>query len=359
MKNSEKFCDTTQTDGAKLTAHVKAGGCAAKIAPAELAEIVQSLPKFVDPQLLTSTDSFEDAAVYKLSDDVALVQTIDFFPPVVDDPYLFGRISAVNALSDVYATGGRPITCLAMLCFPTCDFPLSVAQEILRGGADAVKAAGALLVGGHSIQGPEPIYGLAVTGLIDPKTILTNDGGKDGDALVLTKRIGSGVLLLAHKAGWLDESLRDTLFDSLTLLNKQALEIALPYKPHAATDITGFGLVGHLHNVAQASNLKCTLWINSIPFFPEAARFAETGLVPGGAYANRNAYKKISYIKDGIEESALDLIYDPQTSGGLLFALPEERAQKLVKDLQQAGLTGAIIGTLSAGERGVVEVKVQ
>lgn len=350
------FCSTTDTHRLKLTAHVKAGGCAAKISPAQLAEIVQGLPKFADPKLLTTIESFEDAAVYKVSDELALVQTIDFFPPVVDDPFLFGQIAAVNAISDVYAMGGTPIMAMSVLCFPTCDFPLSMAHDIVSGGAAALKAAGAALVGGHSIQAPEPIYGLAVTGTINPQHILTNGGAKEGDALVLTKRIGSGALLLAHKAEILSEHSAKELFDSLTQLNRLALELALPHKPHGATDVTGFGLIGHAHEMAKASGLRCKLFAERIPLFSDAVRYASEGLVPAGAYANRKAYEKIAYINDEVDLAIADLLFDPQTSGGLMFAMERHAAGDLAKALQSAGLTGSIIGEFTSGTPGQVEV---
>jgi selenide, water dikinase len=357
MTNQNEFCSTTDVRGLKLTAHVKAGGCAAKISPSQLAEIVQNLPQIADPQLLTTIESFEDAAVYKISDELALVQTIDFFPPVVDDPFLFGRIAAVNAISDIYAMGGKPTMALSVLCFPVCDFPLSVAHEIVRGGATALKEAGAALVGGHSIQASEPIFGLAVSGVIHPQQILTNGGAKSGDALVLTKRIGSGALLLAHKAEILSQNSDKELFDSLTLLNKSALEIALRFKPHAATDVTGFGLVGHAHEMAKASRLQCTIFAEAVPLLPDALSYASEGLVPGGAYANRNAYEKTTYINDGIDLAMTDLLFDPQTSGGLLFALPRPQAEELARALQAGGQTGSIIGEFVEGTAGQVEVR--
>lgn len=360
MTESDKsICDTTGNRGLKLTAHVKAGGCAAKISSSQLAEIVSGLPEFTDPRLLTTIGSFEDAAVYKISDDLALVQTIDFFPPVVDDPYLFGRIAAVNAISDIYAMGAKPLIALSVLVFPTCDYPLDVAHQIVAGGADALKLAGAALVGGHSIQGKEPIYGLSVSGLVHPDKILANGGAKSGDALVLTKRIGSGTLLLAHKANLLSKQTEKLLIDSLTLLNGQALEIALRFKPHASTDVTGFGLIGHAHEMGKASGLKCILHSNSIPIFDDAKPFAEEGFVSAGAYANRSSYEKIAYINDEVELAVSDLLYDPQTSGGLLFALDHADAVALEKELRAAAMTGAIIGQFVDGTPGEVEVRLQ
>jgi selenide, water dikinase len=356
MTEQPNHCGTTRPNESKLTAHVKAGGCAAKISAGQLAEIVSGLPEFTNANLLTTIRSFEDAAVYKISEELALIQTIDFFPPVVDDPYLFGRIAAVNAISDVYAMGGKPVMALSVLCFPVCDFPMSVAQKIVAGGADALKEAGAALVGGHSIQGPEPIYGLAVSGLIHPQHILTNGGAKSGDALVLTKRIGTGALLLAHKAEMLSAESQKVLFDSLTLLNAKALDVALAFKPNAATDVTGFGLIGHAHEMAKGAGLKCNLRSSGIPFLPDAISFAEQGFVPAGAYANRNAYEKTTYINDGVELAVTDLLFDPQTSGGLMFAVSQDKAKALVNSLEVSGLTGAIIGEFVEGDAGQVEV---
>lgn len=350
------FCNVVDSNQAKLTAHVKAGGCAAKISAAELAQIVSGLPSFSTPNLLTSIDSFEDAAVYKISDELALVQTIDFFPPVVDDPFLFGQIAATNALSDIYAMGGTPVTAMAVLIFPTCDFPLAVAQQIVAAGAAAVEDAGASLVGGHSIQGPEPVFGLSVTGFIHPQKILTNGGARDRDALVLTKPIGTGASLLAFKGAILSEAASRTLFSTLIQSNGKALAIAQEFAIHAATDVTGFGLIGHAHEMAKASALSVRIEASAVPLLDEALSFAEQGLVPAGAYANRKSYERFSYIKDDIDLAVTDLLYDPQTSGGLLLAVPQEFAAALAQALNAAGLTGKIIGSFVAGQPGQVEV---
>lgn len=351
-----QFCDSNNNVVTKLTANIKAGGCAAKISAAQLSEIVRGLPDFARPELLTTIGSFEDAAVYKISEELALVQTIDFFPPVVDDPFLFGKIAAVNALSDVYAMGAVPAIALSILVFPVCDHPLSVAQQIVAGGASALQEAGAALAGGHSIQGPEPLYGLSVTGFIHPKHILTNGGGKNGDRLVLTKPIGTGALLLASKGGLLSEDAQQVLFSHLTQLNKKALEIAKQFPLNAATDVTGFGLIGHVHEMAKSSGLSATLTADRVPFFEGARAFAEQGLVPGGAYANRTSYEAICSIRNGIDLAVSDLLYDPQTAGGLLFAVKEADAERLAAALRQGGLTGEIIGHLQNGTAGQVEI---
>ncbi len=345
------------TDGTtSLTTNIKAAGCAAKISASQLHEIVSGLSSFSVPQLLTSIASFEDAAVYKISDELALVNTIDFFPPPLDDARLFGRIAAANALSDIYAMGGRPLLALSVLSFPTCDLPLSLAREIVEGAAETVKQAGAVLAGGHSIAGQEPLFGLSVLGSIDPQKILTNAGGKDGDALVLCKAIGTGVGLLALKGGVLSQNACDVLLKSLTQLNDLALKCAQSFSLHAATDVTGYGVIGHLHEMAKGAGLKAVLRADAVPVLPEAISFAEQGLVPAGAYANRESYKQVAYIKDGIDLALADLLFDPQTSGGLLFALDSREADKLCKELKAQGCVGEIIGHLCQGTAGIVEV---
>ncbi|MBX9686121.1 MAG: selenide, water dikinase SelD [Candidatus Obscuribacterales bacterium] len=350
---------TTQMSPAekhKLTANIKAQGCAAKLSPLELAQIVKSLPKVKSENLLCGTDNFEDAAVYKFSDELAIVSTIDFFPPLIDDPYLYGRIAAVNALSDVYAMGGKPLLALNVFCFPSCDYPLTLAEEIIRGGASAVDEAGCLLVGGHSIQAPEPIYGLSVIGTVSPQRILTNAGAKEADKIVLCKPLGMGVGLLSHKGGMLSENTYKELISNLCRLNGPCLEIALKYDLHAATDITGFGLIGHLHEMAKASGLKVRLNSKELPLLPEVLQCAEQGLVPAAAYANRKAYSEISRIDESVDLALSDLLFDPQTSGGLLFSVSAREAFQLAEELKQAEWPAKIIGDFLAGESGLIEV---
>ncbi|SRR5579875_136197 len=348
--------DTQDSGSAKLTANVKAAGCAAKISSGELAEIVRALPGLASPDLLAGMENFEDAAVYRITEELAIIQTTDFFPPVVDDPYTFGRIAAVNALSDVYAMGGRPILALNMLCFPTCDYPLSVAREILRGGAEVIAEAGAALGGGHSIQGREVIYGLSVTGVVHPAAVLTNGGALAGDCLVLTKPVGTGVCLLGLKGGELPEGARRELIANLTALNNRSLDAARRYPLHAATDVTGFGLIGHAHEMAQASGLAVYLSAPSVPLLPAALELAAQGFVPAGAYANRKAYANHIRYGEEVETALADLLFDPQTAGGLMLALPDEPARRLVSDLRELGLPAAVVGMFHAGPAGLVEV---
>lgn len=340
----------------KLTSNIKSAGCAAKLSPVELAAIVQNLTVLKSPDLLAGINGFEDAAVYRVSEEIAIIQTIDFFPPVVDDPFLYGRIAAVNALSDVYAMGGRPILALNVLGFPTCDYPLETARKIVEGGAEAALEAGAILAGGHSIQTKEPIYGMSVTGLVHPKKILTNAGAREGDVIVITKAIGTGVCLLGIKGGLLADSDADTVYRSMSRLNASALDAALRYTINAATDVTGFSLIGHLHEMAQASGLSVSLNSSAVPLLPEAQQCASMGIVPAGAYANRNSYGALVSFASTVDLPVTDLLFDPQTAGGLLLSCPEATAESLLKDILAAGCTAAIIGRFTKGIPGFVEV---
>lgn len=340
-----------------LTDRVKAAGCAAKISASQLSDIVRALPQFTAPQLLTSIDTFEDAAVYKLSEDMALVQTIDFFPPVVDDPFTFGVIAATNALSDVYAMGATPVLALNVLSFPVCDYPLTVAQRIMEGGAQAVQAAGALLVGGHSIQATDLIYGLSVSGFVHPDHILINSGARDGDEIILCKAIGTGVGLLGVKADMLSTAASSELMRSLTQLNAGACSVAKLRRPHACTDVTGFGLIGHVHEMAKASGLQASINAESVPLLPEVRELAAQGFVPAGAYANRNSYQQaVSFSKD-VDLAVADLLFDPQTSGGLLLALPPSQSDSTLSSLAEFGYTAARIGQFHKGQKGLVDVQ--
>ncbi|PWU03194.1 MAG: selenide, water dikinase SelD [Candidatus Melainabacteria bacterium] len=346
----------SQTASNKLTANVKSGGCAAKIGSAELKAIVAGLSKTHPPELIAGIADFDDAAVYKISDEVAIVQTIDFFPPLIDDPFLFGKIAATNALSDIYAMGARPIFALNVFCFPTCDFPQEVAKEILRGGASQVEAAGATIAGGHSIQSSEVIYGLAVTGLVAPSMVLTNGGAKAGDHLILTKPIGTGVALLGQKAGILSGSASKVLIDNLTTLNRNALTIAQSFPVHAATDVTGFGLIGHLHEMAQAAHLRFSLSVSRVLFLPEALKLASEGFLPAGTYGNRQSFQTFTTIGDGVDLAMADLLFDPQTAGGLLLAVSPDHSPRLTKALIAEGIQASFIGEFSKGKSGSIEV---
>ena len=279
-------------------------------------------------------ETSDDAAIYKVTEDIALIQTVDFFTPVVDDPYTFGQIAAANSLSDVYAMGGEPKIALNIVGFPNCLDP-SVLGEILAGGADKVKEAGAVLVGGHSVQDEEPKYGLCVTGFVHPKKIFKNYGCQPGDVLILTKQIGSGIINTAVKAEMASEHEVCEAVRVMSSLNKKAKEAAEGFSIHACTDVTGFGLLGHCVEMAQASGVSFHLSVQDIAFLDGAAEYAKMGLVPAGAYRNRE-YAGHAVEAGETEECYLDLLYDPQTSGGLLFSVGAEEALALLEALENA-----------------------
>ena len=342
----------------KLTAFSPNCGCAAKVGAASLHEIMQNLPVSVSKNLIVGTETFDDAAVYRLDKNTALVQTVDFFPPIVDDPYLYGQIAAANALSDCYAMGGRPLTCLAIVCFPTKKLPLSVLELILKGGQDKVAESCALIVGGHTIQDEQPKYGLAVTGIINPKKVITNARAKAGDDLVLTKPLGTGIIVTAAKAEIAKtKDLKDAI-DSMCLLNKAASEIMQEMSVNACTDVTGFSLLGHLHQMAKASQVSCQLYMEKIPMLAGAVEYAKLGMIPEGAYNNRNWLKKSISFSAGLEQVHKDLLFDPQTSGGLLISVAQKKSAKLLYELHKTGLNDArIIGEIRKGKKGFIRVK--
>lgn len=317
---------------------------------------MRALPHFSHPNLLVSSDTYDDAGVYKITEDIAIIQTLDFFTPMVDDPYLFGQIAAANALSDIYAMGGKPLTAMNIAAFPTCT-DKEIFSQVLLGGADKIIEANALLIGGHTIEDNEPKYGLSVCGIAHPDKIITNKGGKDGDLLILTKHIGAGVINTAIKSGIVDEASMRHILEEMAMLNKAGADIMVRSKVHAATDITGFGLLGHLYEMSSAANLSAQLWCNMVPFWQEALDFAEQDLIPGGAYRNMTYLKdKVTFV-DEINDSVRALLFDPQTSGGLLMAVDKENAAALEGNLEAAGIEFAIIGALKTGSG--IEVKLQ
>lgn len=295
-------------------------------------------------------DASDDAAVYRINDDTAMIQTADFFPPVVDDPRSFGRIAAANALSDVYAMGGTPRLAINLLCFPTC-LNLEIVREILAGGADKVVEAGAVIAGGHSVEDTEPKYGLCVTGFARPEEILTNSGAKPGDLLVLTKPVGTGVLSTAAKAELLTDGQMKEMIGLMSTLNKGAQEVMLPLHPSTCTDITGFGLLGHVNELAEGSGVTVQLWADTVPFASGALELAQDGIIPAGAYRNRNYLEGKVKVEEAVALEVSDLLFDPQTAGGLLISIPEERGAELVRRLNDRGIPGAVIGQVqSKGE---------
>jgi selenide,water dikinase len=309
----------------------------------------------MDPNLLVGRETSDDAGVYRLSADVALIQTVDFFTPIVNDPYAFGQIAAANALSDVYAMGGRPLTAMNIVCFPLKQLDKSILRDILRGGIDKVHEAGASLVGGHSVDDVELKYGLAVTGIVAPDKVVTNAGAQPGDAMILTKPIGTGVLATAIKAGLVTEAAAQRATTVMATLNKAAAEVMALYPVHACTDITGFGLLGHALEVAVASRVKLLIDTLRVPLLPEVLELAGMGLIPAGSFANRNFCARSVRQAAAVDALHLDLMADAQTSGGLLIFAAQRYAGDLLADLKQHGVTdAAIIGeVVEAREAGI------
>lgn len=318
----------------KLTKLAACAGCGAKVGAGTLAQLLEGLPARRDPDLLVGFDRSDDAAVYRVNDGLALVQTVDFFPPIDDDPYYFGQIAATNALSDVYAMGGEPKTALNLLCVPE-HLPREAVHAILRGGYEKVYEAGAVLVGGHSIFDPEPKYGLSVTGFVHPDRMLTNSGAKPGDVLFLTKPLGIGVLTTAGKAGLLSPEGLDAVRRLMTTLNKGARDVMVRHPVHACTDVTGFGLLGHALEMAQGSDTAIELDTGGIAFPEEALELARTGILPEGLYRNRR-FAQEQVDAGEVPLAVQDLLYDPQTSGGLLMAAAPEAAEALFAELRPA-----------------------
>ncbi len=310
-----------------------------------------------DANLLVGRETSDDAGVYRLSGQVALVQTIDFITPIVDDPYDFGRIAAANALSDVYAMGGRPLTAMNIVCFPVKEMDKAVLGEILRGGLEKVHEAGAVLVGGHSVEDPEIKYGLSVTGLVHPDRVLRNSGAGPGDAFILTKPLGTGILATAIKAGLISDDARRQAIETMATLNRRAAEIMEAYPVSSCTDVTGFGLLGHALEVATASKVAITLFARGVPLLPQVQDAVGMGLVPAGSFANRNFCEDKILGKERIDPVLLDILADAQTSGGLLISIPQEGASDLLAALRENGVAdAAIIGSASACDTGLIEI---
>ena len=320
------------------------GGCTAKLGAGVLSRILEKLPRGEqDPNLLVGYDSKDDAAVYRITDDFALVQTVDFFPPMVDDPYTFGQIAAANALSDVYAMGGEVKTALNLVCFPE-SMDLNVLGEILRGGAEKVAEAGGILAGGHSIADTGVKYGLSVTGLVDPRRMTANDTGRPGDKLILTKALGVGLICTANRVGEAAPDQMEGAIRSMTTLNKTAAEIAHRYEVHAATDVTGFSFLGHLHEM-MGDKLSCVIDAHAVPVLPGAWEAADACLYTAAGQRNRNhtgPFVRFENVPFPMEE----ILFDPQTSGGLLLAAAPQDAAALERDLRAAGLPAAIVGEI-------------
>ena len=317
---------------------------------------MRDLPLIQDPNLLTGLEHAEDAGVYKLSADLALVQTVDFFTPTVDDPFTFGQIAAANALNDVYAMGGKPLTAMNIVCFPIKTMDKSVLREVLRGGLDKMREAGVLLIGGHSVEDNEIKYGLSVTGVIHPDKVLFNRGAKAGDSLILTKPLGTGIISTAIKAEEASSEMVTKAISCMTQLNKKTSEMMIAAGDiHACTDITGFGFLGHACEMIEGSDVGMNINSAAVPIFTGLQELVETGFVPGGLYRNKNF--RISQIEtaDTCPAWILDVFFDPQTAGGLFFSLPQEQAQNLVEKMRRSGIgDAAVVGEVVADHPGKI-----
>lgn len=332
----------------------KGGGCTAKLGAGILSRVLERLPKFdKDPALLIGYDSKDDAAVYKLTDEVAVVQTLDFFPPMVDDPHTFGQIAATNALSDIWAMGGQVKTALNIVCFPEKS-DLNILGEMMRGGAEKVAEAGGVLAGGHSIADSDVKYGLSVMGVVHPDRIYANNTPQTGDCLVLTKRLGVGILCTANRVGEASAEAMEAAIASMTTLNKYAAQCCRAYEIHACTDVTGFSFLGHLHEMMDGAH-SCRIEAGAVPVFSEALRHADEFLLTAAGQRNRNhtgPFVRFENVPFAMEE----VLFDPQTSGGLLVALPKEQAAALVEDLRRGGAPAAVVGEVTDSED--IEIRV-
>lgn len=315
--------------------------------PGALDEVLAGLPKVVDSRVLVGPETSDDGGVMLIDSERALVQTVDFFSPIVDDCYLFGQIAAANSLSDIYAMGATPLSALNIACFPTCLTPLEM-SEILRGGADKLLEAGAILLGGHTVENPEPKFGMAVTAVIHPDAFWTNTGAQVGDVLILTKPLGTGILSTALKAGLLETEHEAAAVEAMRTLNKAAAETLRRHATvHACTDVTGFGFLGHLSEMIQADPITSVINSEALPILPGALEQAQMGLVPAGAYRNREYFGDRIVIADAVPTAYQDLMFDPQTSGGLLVAIPDGEKEKVLAALQTAGVTAQVVGSVT------------
>lgn len=300
----------------------------------------------------------EDAGVYKLSDTLAIVQTVDFFTPIVDDAYDFGRIAAANALSDVYAMGGKPLTALNIVCFPKESMEISILRDILKGGLDMMHEAGVVLLGGHTVDDPELKYGLSVTGTIHPDRVVHNYGARPGDRLILTKPLGTGIISTAIKRGVASDKAIAAIVKSMTTLNRKASELMLATGANACKDVTGFGLLGHAAEMVAGTEVGMIIEAAAVPVFAEAKDYAKKGIVPGGTNRNRDFRKNMVDMGKKVPQYLQDILFDPQTSGGLLIAVPEKKAQKLLEKVHKEGITvAAIIGEVVAEPKGRIKVR--
>lgn len=319
---------------------------------------MSGLPLENNPNLLVGAEKWADAAIYRLSTEIAIVQTLDFFTPIVNDPFDFGRIAAANSLSDIYAMGGTPLTAMNIVCFPVKQMDKAILRSILEGGLEVIHQAGAVMAGGHSVEDPELKYGLSVTGIVHPDRFLTNDNAKPGDVLILTKPLGTGILATVLKGGGLNEKLTEEITELMAALNKGAAEAMIEVGVNAATDITGFGFLGHALEMAKASKVGMQIYARDVPVIPEALTFASMGMVPEGSYRNRNFCSKHIDISSNLDPLILDLLADAQTSGGLLISVREEKADILLQKLIEKKTPAAkIVGEVLREPKEVIQIR--
>ena len=344
-------------ENVRLTGMVKAGGCAAKLSPRILDSVLARLPKQFDPKVLVGFDTSDDAGVYLLSPELALVQTVDFFTPIVDDPYTFGQIAAANSLSDVYAMGGRPVSALSVVGFPNTGTDIGILERIMQGGLANMQEAGCSVIGGHSIGDEEIKFGYAVTGVIDPRRVLKNIGSQPGDRLILTKRIGTGVIATALKQDAAAKASVDAAILSMCTLNRAALELALPFEVHAATDVTGFSLLGHAREMAVGSKVSFLIDTAHIEFLPEARELSQKGFLSGGLKRNAEFIGSCVEFASTVPEEVRNLLFDPQTSGGLLLSVAAKDSAKLLASLVAHGVCGQHVGEVIEKTHPLIQVQ--
>ncbi|TFF92660.1 selenide, water dikinase SelD [Candidatus Thorarchaeota archaeon] len=342
----------------KLTRYTHGLGCACKLRPQALEEVLRDLPVPTDPAVLVGIETADDAAVYKLNDDMAIVETVDFFTPIVDDAYWFGAISAANSLSDVYAMGAKPLFALSIVGFPSNRLPLSILREILRGAQDKAQEAGISIIGGHTVDDTEPKYGLAVTGVVHPERIIRNSEAKPGDVLILTKPIGTGIISTAVKQGLAEKETAERTAEIMSMLNRDAAEAMIEVGANACTDITGFGLLGHLREMAAGSGVDMKIHASKVPVIKEAEEFAASNVIPGGTLNNLAFVEPYVDFASSIPRAIRALLADAQTSGGLLISVPAEEAEELLRDLKERGVVPAAqIGVVTKEGNGKITVE--
>jgi selenide,water dikinase len=339
----------------RLTETVRGAGCASKLGPGLLDRALCGLEFLTDPNVIVGLEKPDDAGVYQLREDLAIVQTIDYFTPIVDDPYDFGQVAAANALSDIYAMGGHPITAMNVVCFPSKTMDITILQDILRGGLAKLREAGVVMVGGHSVDDSELKYGLSVTGIVHPEKVVTKTGARPGDRLILTKKLGTGIINTAVKAGMVEEKIVARVTRQMTTLNKKASELMLDVGVHSCTDVTGFGLLGHACEMVVGTDIGMVIHASSVPLLPDVEKYAQMGLIPAGTYRNKEFRSHMIEAAE-ISDETIIILFDAQTSGGLLMSLPEHEATELLGRMHDEGLEAAIIGEVVAEPKQKIKI---